>query len=153
MAVQVTPQGTRGGGRLDGPVLKAGMALNVCLYRLLRGAGMKGRMLLLTTVGARSGAERTTPLAWFPDGDEAWLIVASAGGSTRHPAWYTNLARNSGRVWIEVGDRKLRVRPESLHGPERAERWQRIVAASPNFAGYERRTDRELPVIRLTPAA
>lgn len=92
-------------------------------------------------------------MAWFPDGEDAWLVVASFGGSAHHPAWFHNLARHPDDVWIEVDDRRVKVRPESLHGAEREERWQRITAVAENFAGYERKTDREIPVVRLTPAA
>ena len=107
-------------------------------------------MLLLTTVGAKSGQGRTVPLLWFPDGHDAWLVVASAGGAAKHPAWYLNLATNPNNVSIEVGARRLRVRPELLKGSERERRWQQIVSTAANFGGYQKKTDRELPVIRLT---
>lgn len=112
---------------------------------------MKG-MLLLTTVGAKTGIQRTVPLAWFPDGDGRWLIVGSAGGAAKHPAWFINLATNPDQLWIEIGARKIHVRPELLKGEERETSWHRIVARARNFAGYQRNTDRELPVIRLSPA-
>ncbi|MGH7609893.1 MAG: nitroreductase/quinone reductase family protein [Candidatus Dormibacteria bacterium] len=108
--------------------------------------------LLLTTVGARSGRERTVPLGGFPDGPEAWLVVASAGGARRHPAWFLNMARNPDRIWIEVGPRRLRVCAESLGGEQRRQALERIVAIAPRYAGYQEKTDRELPVVRLTPA-
>jgi deazaflavin-dependent oxidoreductase (nitroreductase family) len=110
------------------------------------------RLLLLTTRGARSSKLRTVPVAWFPDGEDAWLVVASFAGAASHPAWYVNMAHHPGDVWIEVDGRKLRVAPVSLHGEERAERWRRIVSEAPNIAEYERRTDREIPLVRLTPS-
>ncbi|HEY4026590.1 MAG TPA: nitroreductase/quinone reductase family protein [Candidatus Dormibacteraeota bacterium] len=127
------------------------LGLNTAAYRLFRGRLPGPTMLLLTTVGAKSGAERTVPLQYFSDGPDAWVIVASAGGDAKHPAWYRNLAANPDRVWIEVGDRRIQVRPQSLRGEERAERWRRITEKARNFAGYERTTDREIPVVRLTP--
>jgi deazaflavin-dependent oxidoreductase (nitroreductase family) len=151
MAVQITPEGTRGRPFPRGPLARAFLGLNTGIYRLLRGRGMS-RMILLTTVGARSGQERTVPLAYFPDGRDAWLIIASAGGDARHPAWYRNLAAHPDRAWIEVGGRRVPVRAESLRGAEREERWMRITARASNFAGYQRSTDREIPVVRLTPA-
>jgi deazaflavin-dependent oxidoreductase (nitroreductase family) len=150
MAIEITPQGTRGRNMPRGPIPRLFLRLNAALYRLLGGRGMS-HMLLLTTVGARTGAERTVPLAYFPDGPDAWLIIASAGGDPRHPAWYRNLAANPDRARIEVGGRTVDVRAESLRGAEREERWNRITAQAKNFAGYQRSTDRKIPVVRLTP--
>jgi deazaflavin-dependent oxidoreductase (nitroreductase family) len=150
MAVELTPNGTRGTTRTSNPFLRALFDLNRGLYRLLRGRGMSRSLLLLTTVGARSGEERTTPLVYFRDGEGAWLIIASSGGAARHPDWYVNLARNPDRVWIEIGDRRIRVRPESLKGAEREDRWRRITARARQFAGYQSETDREIPVVRLS---
>src|SRR5258708_1996401 len=138
MTVEITPNGTRGKPFPRGRVVRFLVALNTGLYRLFRGGGMGSRMLLLTTVGARSGVERTVPLAYFPDGADAWLIIASAGGDARHPAWYRNLAANPERAWIEVGGRKVAVRGESLRGAAREERWSRVTAKASNFAGYQR---------------
>src|SRR5260370_27554146 len=101
MSVEITPDGTRGKPFPRGRVIGFLLNLNTVLYRLLRGRGFRSRMLLLTTVGARSGQERTVPLAYFPDGDGAWLVIASAGGDQRHPAWYRNLAAHPDRAWIE----------------------------------------------------
>jgi deazaflavin-dependent oxidoreductase (nitroreductase family) len=107
--------------------------------------------LVLTTVGAKSGAERTTPVGWFPAGDDdSWLIVASAAGAPKNPAWYYNLAAHPDKVTIEMGGRRIPVIAEQLHGPEREEAWQRVITTAPRFAQYETKTDRELPVIRLT---
>lgn len=150
MPVDITPQGTRGRPFPRGRAARFFVGLNTAVYRLLRGRGMDSRMLLLTTVGARTGTERTVPLAYFPDGPDAWLIVASAGGDARHPAWYRNLAAHPDRATIEVGGRRVRVRAESLHGPAREEPWARITAEAKNFARYQSSTDREIPVIRLT---
>jgi deazaflavin-dependent oxidoreductase (nitroreductase family) len=119
-------------------------------------------VLFLTTIGRKSGQPRETPVAWFPDGD-AWLIVASAAGAAQHPGWYRNIAARPDEVWIELADRTLKVTSELLHGQEREERWQRIVAAQPRYHRYfvaaqpryhryQDKTDRELPVIRLTPS-
>lgn len=107
--------------------------------------------LVLTTIGAKSGAERTTPVGWFPGQDGSWLIVASAAGAARNPAWYHNIAAHPDKVQIETADRKVAVVADQLHGAEREEAWGRITAAAPRFAEYQRKTDRELPVIRLVP--
>jgi deazaflavin-dependent oxidoreductase (nitroreductase family) len=107
--------------------------------------------LVLTTVGRKTGAERTTPVGWFPGPDGSWLIVASAGGQRGNPAWYYNIAAHPDQVQIEVEGRKVAVVAEQLHGEARAEAWQQIIAAAPRFAQYQQKTDRELPVIRLMP--
>jgi deazaflavin-dependent oxidoreductase (nitroreductase family) len=113
-----------------------------------RFAGMD--LLYLTTVGARSGKERTSPVARFADGDDAWLVVASNNGAERHPAWYHNLKAHPDRVWIEHGGRKRAAQVEELTGERREEALGRIVAAQPRFAGYLKKTSRALPVIRLS---
>jgi deazaflavin-dependent oxidoreductase (nitroreductase family) len=91
--------------------------------------------LVLTTIGAKSGAERTSPVGWFPTGDDdSWLIVASAAGAPKNPAWYYNLAAHPDKVTIEMGGRRIPVAAEQLHGPEREEAWQRVINAAPRFA-------------------
>lgn len=159
MAVELTPNGTYGAslssGTLATRVLPHFGGLLIGLYRLLRGRGMRAQgapLLLLTTIGARSNKVRTTPVAWFPDGSEAWLVVASAAGSARHPAYHVNMARQPDQVWIEVGHRKVKVDAESLTGARRADAWRRIVSQSPGYQAYQDKTDRQIPVIRLTPA-
>lgn len=152
MTVRMTPPGRRGYNFPKGRAMAAFLAVNIALHRLLRGRLPGPPTLLLTTIGARTGIERVVPLRYFKDGDDAWLVVGSAGGSARHPAWYRNLAAHSDQVWIEVGGRRLRVTAESLHGGDRDERWRWITSTASNFAAYQRRTDRELPLIRLRPA-
>lgn len=78
-------------------------------------------------------------------------MVGSAGGSARHPGWYFNLAKNPDQVGSTVGRRKLRVRPESLRGVERGEAWNRVVSMAPGYGLYQLKTDREIPILRLTP--
>jgi deazaflavin-dependent oxidoreductase (nitroreductase family) len=106
-------------------------------------------VLLLITRGARSGEQRATPVMCFPDGDSAWLVVASAGGSAGHPAWFVNIARHPDDVWVEVDGRRVKVTPHSLSGEDRKAAWQRITAQAPRFAGYQQKTDREIPLVRL----
>jgi deazaflavin-dependent oxidoreductase (nitroreductase family) len=105
----------------------------------------------VTTVGRKTGAERTTPVGWFPGPDGSWLIVASAAGAKRNPDWYHNIAAHPDQVQIEVEGRKVAVIAEQLHGAEREQAWEQITTAAPRFAQYQVKTDRELPVIRLVP--
>jgi deazaflavin-dependent oxidoreductase (nitroreductase family) len=109
-------------------------------------------IILLTTTGARTGQERTHVLGGFPDGEDAWLVVASKSGAATHPAWFINLAKNPDQVWIEVGNRKLRAAAESLRGQARLDALARVAAVAPRYGEYQKKTDREIPVIRLTPA-
>ncbi len=156
MSVEVTPRGTRGfePPRLPRPLMSAMIGVSLFAYRVLgnRMRVMGRPLLLLETVGARSGQTRTTMLGWFPDQtDESWLVVASYAGAARHPAWFLNMAKNPDKVRAEIGKRKLKVQPESPKGADRAEAWQRIVSLSPGYGGYQRKTDREIPVVRLRP--
>ena len=150
MAVDLTPRGTRGGQmpRLPGRLMSM---VNALVFRLFRRRPFFGMQLLqLTTVGAKSGQARTTTLAFVPDGENAWLITASAGGAAHHPAWYFNLARNPDQVWVQIADRRVRVRPESLKGADRAAAYRRFEATAKSYSGYPQKTDREIPVVRLT---
>jgi deazaflavin-dependent oxidoreductase (nitroreductase family) len=108
-------------------------------------------------VGAKTGQKRETTVARFPDGEDAdgenaWLVVASAAGTARHPAWYHNMAAHPDQVWVEFGGRRMRVTPAQLTGDARAQAWQRITQQQPRYAGYAKKTDRVIPVIRLSRA-
>jgi deazaflavin-dependent oxidoreductase (nitroreductase family) len=113
--------------------------------------GRSGRhSLILTTVGSRSGEQRVASLRRFDEGVGRWLVVGSAGGAAKHPAWIHNLAKNPDRIWVDVGRDRFKVTPELLQGNERAAAWRRIVEEAPQFGGYLQKTDREIPVVRLT---
>ena len=131
------------------------MNMQVSRYRKSAGAEPVVMMgfptVLLTTVGAKSGQERTHILGGFNDGEDAWLIVASKGGASTHPAWFINLAKNPDKVWLEVGNRKMKVKPEPLRGAAREAALAKVVAVAPRYGEYPKKTDREIPVIRLTP--
>ena len=108
-------------------------------------------VLFLTTIGRKTGQERITPVAWFPNGDGTWLIVASAAGAAQNPAWYRNIAAHPDRLQIELADQKIAVTADQLTGTAREQAWERIVAAQPRYAKYQQKTDRELPVIHVVP--
>ena len=146
-----TAAGTRGARQPSGFVLRAVNNMMASRIRRKGGKVMGFNALILTTVGRKTGAERTTPVGWFPGQDGSWLIVASANGAAGNPAWYYNIAAHPNQVQIEVEGRKVAVAAEQLHGPERAAAWQQISASAPRFAQYQQKTDRELPVIRLVP--
>jgi deazaflavin-dependent oxidoreductase (nitroreductase family) len=116
-----------------------------------RGKFMGMDVLILHTVGRRSGQSRETPVAWFADDEDARLVVASGGGS-QHPDWYANLTSHADQASIELpGGDTVPVRPHRLDGADREQAWQRIAAAQPRIAKYQSKSDREYPVVRLTP--
>ena len=116
-----------------------------------RGEFMGMDVLILNTVGRRSGEPRETPVAWFADGPDAWLVVASGGGS-RHPDWHANLMAHPDRASVELPGRDaVAVTPTRLDGADREQAWQRITTAQPRYAKYQAKSDRAYPVIRLTP--
>lgn len=152
MSVTLTPGGTRGGTmpRMPGRLMQF---LNDVIYFIYRGRPFSGlRLLRLTTVGAHSGQPRRSTLGYFADGDQAWVIIGSAGGAAKHPAWIYNIAKHPDQVWVELDRRRIKVRPETLQGQERAEMWRRIVQVAPNYGSYESKTDREIPIVRLRAA-
>jgi deazaflavin-dependent oxidoreductase (nitroreductase family) len=108
-------------------------------------------ILLLHTRGARSGQPRTSPLLYTPHG-AGFVVVASKAGAAHHPAWYHNILAHPGDVAVEIGGRRIAVRPRLIEGAERAELWQR---ANDNYNGYEtyqgRAGGRVIPVVLLEP--
>ena len=104
-------------------------------------------MLLLNTIGARSGLPRTTPVGYVREGD-AYVIMASKSGAPTNPDWYHNLLAH-GMATVEVGDERFEVTPTVVEGLERDRLWERIVAQWPMAADYARATMRRIPVIVL----
>ena len=114
------------------------------------GGFFEGRsLLLLHTIGAKSGEARVNPVLYRDVGDH-YAIFASAAGRPRNPAWYHNLVANP-KVSIEVGADTVDVLARVTEGEERAAIWEPLKAEIPTFAEYEQQTDREIPVIMLEP--
>lgn len=108
----------------------------------------KGRpLLLLTTTGAKSGEQRTTPLVYSKDGDRV-VIIASMGGAPKHPSWYLNLSA-SPRVTVELGTEKFEATASSAEGAERDRLYAQQAAMMPAFTEYEQKTTRRIPVVLL----
>jgi deazaflavin-dependent oxidoreductase (nitroreductase family) len=114
----------------------------------LTGMFENARLLLLTTTGARSGRPHTTPVGYLPDGGERVLVIASAGGSPRHPAWYHNLLAHP-EVTVETGAFTYRARAVPLAGEERDQAFARAVESDPGWAAYQEKTTRTIPVVAL----
>jgi deazaflavin-dependent oxidoreductase (nitroreductase family) len=150
MSMDVPRPGTRGA---KAPPKLVGRLLSHVMPFVHKRTGNKmgGRPLLhLHTVGAKSGQPRTAVVMMWPDGDDAWIVVASKGGTADHPAWFYNLAAHPEQVEIEVEGRRTAATPRTLEGPEHDAAWQRITGDQPRFAGYQEKTDRQIPVVRLT---
>jgi deazaflavin-dependent oxidoreductase (nitroreductase family) len=106
---------------------------------------------LLTTTGRKSGAERTTPLIYLADGERI-VLVASQGGMPRHPLWYDNLAAKADVAFrTPQGERRYRAR--TAGAAEKAALWPKLVAIYRDYDDYQKRTDREIPVVVLEPTA
>jgi F420H(2)-dependent quinone reductase len=107
-------------------------------------------IIVLTTVGARTGKIRKTPLMRV-EHDGSYALVASLGGAPKHPVWYWNLTANPDHVALQDGAAPVEVEIRLLDGDERSTWWDRAVAAYPDYADYQTRTDRVIPVFLATP--
>lgn len=106
-------------------------------------------VLLLTTIGSKSGKPRTQPLIYGTDGDH-YIVIASKGGAPQHPAWYLNLQKNPD-VEIQVKEEKMKARASTAEGAERERLWNIMIEVWPNYDLYVEQTDRKIPVVVLTP--
>jgi deazaflavin-dependent oxidoreductase (nitroreductase family) len=114
----------------------------------LGGPFENARLILLTTTGARTGTPHTTPVAYLPDGDGRILVIASAGGSPRHPDWFRNLLAHV-RVTVESGAFTYEARAVVLEGEARDRVFARAVEGDPGWAAYQEKTQRVIPVVAL----
>ena len=105
-------------------------------------------LLLLHTVGAKSGQERVNPVAYVRDGDRL-VIIASKGGAPTNPDWFHNIRANP-LVSVEVGTEKFQAQAAITSEPERTRLYAKMVEMMPGFAEYEKKTTRVIPVITLT---
>jgi deazaflavin-dependent oxidoreductase (nitroreductase family) len=108
-------------------------------------------VIILTSVGARSGKLRKTPLMRV-EHDGQYAVVASLGGAPQHPVWYYNLIANP-HVELQDGPVKKDYQAVEVQGAERDQWWERAVAAWPDYAAYQQKTTRVLPVFVLTPVS
>jgi deazaflavin-dependent oxidoreductase (nitroreductase family) len=112
------------------------------------GIDMKGKpIVLLTTVGAKTGKIRKTPLMRV-EHDGEYAIVASVGGAPRHPVWYWNVKAHP-RVALQDGEVTKEYTAREIEGEEKDLWWQRAVQAYPEYADYQQKTDRQIPVFLL----
>ena len=136
------------------PIIRIMSRLNTWAYRMtggrLGGTFLRGApVMLLTVVGRKSGRQLTVPLLFLRDGERV-ITVASKGGMDHHPLWYLNLVANPD-VDVQIGSdvRPMRARPAD--DTERAHYWPQLVAMYRDYADYQARTDRKIPVVVLSP--
>jgi deazaflavin-dependent oxidoreductase (nitroreductase family) len=136
-------------------IFKLVTTIHVWLYRSSggkRGARMAGQdVVLLTTKGRKTGAERTVPVMSFADGADR-VVVASAGGAPTDPAWFLNLQANP-EVSVQLGPELYTAKAVVVEAQERERLWKKVVSEAPQFGGYEKKTSRLIPLVRLVRAA
>jgi F420H(2)-dependent quinone reductase len=134
-------------------VMRAVVAVHTRVYRATggrlwgRASGMP--VLLLTVAGRRTGKLHTTPVVYLDSGGR-YVVSGTAAGSRTEPQWFRNL-RHAERAVVQVGPRQVRVTVAIAAPAERDILWEQLVARAPSFAGYQTRTDREMPMAVLTP--
>lgn len=140
--------------RIGSVVVKWMSAANTALFRasggrlgakFLRGAPV----FLLVTKGRKSGQPRTAPLLYLREGND-YVVVASKGGMSHHPLWFRNLEANPDAE-VEIGSEKIPVRARRATDEEKARLWPKLVQMYPDYADYQARTQRNIPVVLLTP--
>jgi deazaflavin-dependent oxidoreductase (nitroreductase family) len=136
------------------PVLRRLMGGHAAVYRASNGVighRFPGSppVLLLDHVGAKSGQRRTSPLVYATDGENV-ILVASKGGYPRNPGWFHNLMANPDTT-IQIGSRRRPVRARVADAEERVRLWPKVVEVYKGYDDYQRRTEREIPLVILEP--
>ena len=137
------------------PVIRIMSRVNTWAYRLtggwLGGTWLRGApVMLLTVTGRKTGRQLTVPLLYLRDGEHV-VVVASKGGMDQHPLWYLNLVANPDVV-AEIGTEKRQMRAHTADEAEREQYWPKLVAMYRDYADYQARTERTIPVVVLSPA-
>ena len=122
------------------------------VYRASRGlvgGRIRGPVLLLTTLGRKTGRSRVTPLLYLTQ-ESGWAVIASYGGDPRHPQWWLNLRANP-NAGVQIKSAKIAVRAREASGEDRDRLWLEFVSMYPGYMGYEQRTNRRFPIAVLEP--
>jgi deazaflavin-dependent oxidoreductase (nitroreductase family) len=154
MAEKTVRPWTKSEERFGSVAVQAMSRLNTWIYRWSGGKlgakFMRGApVFLLVTKGRKTGEPRTAPLIYLKDGDD-YILVASKGGMSHHPAWYLNLEANP-ECEVEIGRRRHPMRARRVSDEEKAALWPRLLAIYPDYDDYQARTERNIPVLRLSP--
>jgi deazaflavin-dependent oxidoreductase (nitroreductase family) len=145
---------TRREEKIGSVLIKILSALTTWTYRAtggkIGGKFLRGApVMLVTTTGRKSGKPRTAPIIYLEDGDDL-VIVASKGGMSHHPAWYRNLEANPD-VEVEIGSERRKMRARRVSDEEKAALWPRLTQIYRDYDDYQARTDRNIPVVVLSP--
>jgi deazaflavin-dependent oxidoreductase (nitroreductase family) len=154
MSVKVPPSGSRG-AFFPRALAAFGNRISVWRFRRTHSARTQGgvQTFLLETTGAKSGDAREALLGFIEESRDSWLVIASAIGAARHPAWLHNLASRP-EATIEFADeRRVPVIAETLEGDDLERAWERIALDAPEYVRYRAKTDRDIPVVRLRRAS
>ncbi len=140
--------------RFAKPIINVMSHANTWLYRIsggrLGGTWLRGApVMLLTYTGRKSGEKRTTPLLYLRDGNDI-VIVGSQGGMSKHPLWFLNLEANPD-CEVEIGPVRTLMRSRRVTDDEKARLWPRLTEMYRDFDDYQARTERNIPVLRLSP--
>jgi deazaflavin-dependent oxidoreductase (nitroreductase family) len=131
------------------------MAISVFLYRLTGGkfgSQVQGLpVLLLTTIGRRTGKKRIAPLGYL-EHDGSYVITATNMGFDTHPAWFHNL-KSHPQVALQIGDKQLTAIAELADPTLRHQLWAKFVERAPGYGAYEKRTTRDIPIVLLRPVS
>jgi len=155
MAERKLPPWTPRQERIANVAIRVMTALNVWVFRASGGrlgARFRGGapVCLLTTTGRKSGQPRTAALIYLADGPDV-VLVASKGGMANHPIWYLNLVANPACT-VEIGRERRAMRARTANAEEKRALWPRLVALYRDYDDYQARTDRDIPVVVLSPA-
>jgi deazaflavin-dependent oxidoreductase (nitroreductase family) len=136
------------------PIIKLMSRLNTWAYRAtggkLGGTFRGGApVMLVTTTGRKTGQRHTTPLLYLRDGNRV-VTVASKGGMDHHPLWYRNMVANPA-VDVQIGPQVAAMRAHTASAAEKAALWPKLLAMYPDYADYQARTARDIPVVILSP--
>ncbi len=154
MAQQTLRPWTTREERIGSLVVKLMSTINIWLFRA-SGGRLGNRffggapVLLLTTIGRRSGKSRTAPLIYLEDGENV-VLVASKGGMSQHPVWYLNLVARS-EVEVQIGSEVQKLRARTASDEEKAKLWPRLNGVYSHYDEYQARTDRNIPVVICEP--
>ena len=125
------------------------LSIYVFLYRRTGGKVRGLPVLLLTTIGRKTGKQRITPLGYFED-NSGYVITGSNAGFNTNPGWFHNL-KNNPRAIIQVNDRQFTVSAEIAGSEKRRQLWARLMEFAPSYGDYAKRTSREIPLVILRP--
>jgi len=140
--------------RIGNVMVKVMSLLNTWAYRAssgrIGGRFLRGApVLLLITTGRKTGQPRTAPLLYLKEGDD-YVVVASKGGMSHHPLWFRNLEANP-NVEVEVGNRRIPLTAHRASAEQKSALWPKLVQMYPDYADYQARTERDIPVVILSP--